>query len=72
MREYLRDQADTIELGALVSQYRNAVVEFHDWFAEAVRERNRPAFQEFEKGKQELSRYGAILFGPALNDPQSE
>ena len=72
MREYLHEFGDALDLGEVVTEYRDAVVGFHDWFAEAVRRRNSRALREFEKGRQELSEYASTLFGPAVNDPQSD
>jgi hypothetical protein len=72
VRAFLQEGEEPVELDELVAEYREAVVSFHTWFGDAVRQRNAPILQDLERGRRELADYAAGMFGPPINDPMSE
>ena len=72
MRASLENDEGPVVLGEIVTEYREAVVEFHSWFGSAVRERNANALEDLQKQRRELSQYASNMFGPPMNDPSSK
>jgi hypothetical protein len=72
MRVSLERNEESVVLDEIVSEYRDVVVGFHNWFGSAVQQRNAQALQDLERGKHELSEYAAGLFGPPIDDRLSE
>jgi len=67
VRELLQGE-EQLGLAEVVSDYRSAVSDFHNWFVGAVVQRNNVLLGKFEQARKELAEYAESLFGPSLTD----
>jgi hypothetical protein len=65
---YMKEAGDSILIHEIVTDYRDLVVGFYQWFDEAIRRRNREALDELTSREEEVSKALKAAWGPAVSD----